>query len=49
MLAQTQYKILWKYLQLMLEQKDWHGVRDAVVDIEVLIAKNPDINAMDTL
>lgn len=34
-----QRKILIDYLMMKAYQQDWHGVRDACVDIEVLEAK----------
>lgn len=40
---QEQYEIMVKYLDLMRQQRDWHGVRDACTDIEVLLAKYPEI------
>lgn len=29
---------------LMVEQRDYHGMRDAVADMEILLAKHPEIN-----
>jgi len=35
---QEHLKVLELYLQTKLEQRDWHGVRDVCVDIEILEA-----------
>jgi hypothetical protein len=34
-----QRAVLIEYLKVKLAQEDWHGVRDACVDIEMLEAK----------
>jgi hypothetical protein len=39
---------MWQYLMLMLEQRDYHGARDAIADIEIMLAKHPVINDRDT-
>ena len=31
------------YLQVKLAERDWHGVRDAAADLEVLEAKYPEV------
>ena len=43
MTPQEKYDVLLEYLLVMLDNRDWHGVRDACVDIEVLLAANPEI------
>lgn len=43
MTPQEKYNTLLRYLRVMLDNRDWHGVRDACVDIEVLLATNPEI------
>lgn len=43
MTPQQQLDTLIKYLELKLYHHDWHGVRDAAADIEVLIAKFPEL------
>lgn len=35
---EDQLKILEEYLKVKLQQRDWHGVRDCCVDIEILEA-----------
>ncbi len=39
MTYQQQREILIAYLMMKAHQEDWHGVRDACVDIETLEAK----------
>lgn len=34
-----QLEVLEEYLRVKLAQRDWHGVRDVCVDIEVIEAK----------
>jgi hypothetical protein len=36
MTPQEQHAALVTYLRAKLEQGDWHGVRDAAIDIEIL-------------
>lgn len=43
MTPQQRYNALYEYLLVMLHQRDWHGVRDVCVDIEVLLARHPEI------
>lgn len=43
MTPQQQLAVLIEYLKLKLYQRDWHGVRDAAADIEVLEAKFPEL------
>ncbi|HEX8106723.1 MAG TPA: hypothetical protein VF516_03295 [Kofleriaceae bacterium] len=31
------------YLQAKLAENDWHGVRDAAADLEVMEAKHPEL------
>lgn len=35
---EDQLKILEEYLKVKLQHRDWHGVRDVCVDIEILEA-----------
>lgn len=39
--VQQQHQTLLNYLQLCVTNSDWHGVRDAAVDIEILEARYP--------
>lgn len=34
--AEERYQVLLAYLKMCIETKDWHGARDAIVDIEKL-------------
>ena len=36
--TEEQIHILKEYLKVKLQQRDWHGVRDCCVDIEILEA-----------
>lgn len=41
--ARKHYKTLVEYLLMKVEQKDWHGVADAAMDIRDIIAAHPDV------
>lgn len=46
---EDQRMILEEYLKVKLQQRDWHGVRDVCVDIEILealIKKEQEIEAI---
>lgn len=42
-IARKHYKTTVEYLLMKIEQKDWHGVADAAMDIRDLIAAHPDV------
>lgn len=48
MSLQEQHTILVAYLRAKMEAADWHGVRDAAVDIELLEVRMKARTAMDT-
>lgn len=37
------YAALLAYLRAKLEERDWHGVRDAAADLEFMEAKYPEL------
>ena len=39
MKPKEQYDIFIKYLKMKVDQKDWHGVADAAMDLRELVAK----------
>jgi hypothetical protein len=39
-------QILIDYLKMKVDQADWHGVRDAAVDIEIMEAKRAQLSDM---
>lgn len=38
-----QLEIFERYLMMKIQQRDWHGVADAAMDIRELVARNPEL------
>lgn len=47
MSALKRWHILVAYLKAKLAERDWHGVRDAAADLEVLEAKHPNLRKVN--
>lgn len=41
--AVRHYKLTVDYLLMKVEQRDWHGVADAAMDIRDIVAAHPDL------
>lgn len=46
MTPQDRYEILIDYLLMKADEGDWHGVRDAASDLELMEARNPDLKSL---
>lgn len=44
--ALKRWRTLVAYLKAKLAERDWHGVRDAAADLEVLEAKHPHLRRL---
>lgn len=46
-MTEEEYHVLLQYIQVCVQRKDWHAVRDLAVDAELAEALNPDLRDPD--